>query len=93
MTEAPLVSVLMPTYQGMEFLERVLDALAEQVTPFAWEMIAIDSSSSDGTWELLGARAGSFPVRLERERIHGVEFDTATRNLLAARPAGASWCS
>ena len=89
MTEAPLVSVLMPTYQGMEFLERVLDALAGQVTPFAWEMIAIDSNSSDGTWELLGARAGDFPVRLERERIHGVEFDHGdTRNLLAARSRG-----
>ncbi|MEE2941138.1 MAG: glycosyltransferase [Planctomycetota bacterium] len=89
MTEAPLVSVLMPTYQGMEFLKRVLDALAEQVTPFAWEMIAIDSSSSDGTWEFLGERATTFPVSLERERIHGVEFDHGdTRNLLEARSRG-----
>lgn len=90
MSDTPHVSVLMPTYQGMEFLERVLDALAAQVTPFTWEMIAIDSNSSDGTWEFLGERAGSFPVPLLRERIHGVEFDHGdTRNLLAARSRGA----
>ncbi len=89
MTEAPLVSVLMPTYQGMEFLERVLDALAGQVAPFPWEMVAVDSNSSDGTWEFLGERAATFPVSLERERIHGVEFDHGdTRNLLAARSRG-----
>ncbi|MEM6675088.1 MAG: glycosyltransferase [Planctomycetota bacterium] len=86
---APHVSVLMPTYQGMEFLERVLDALAAQSYGGEWDFMAIDSSSSDGTWEFLGERAGSFPVPLRRERIHGVEFDHGdTRNLLAARSRG-----
>ncbi|MGD2018604.1 MAG: glycosyltransferase family A protein, partial [Planctomycetota bacterium] len=88
-TTAPKVSVLMPTWQGMEFLERVLDALAAQRTDFAWDFLAIDSGSTDGTWELLGSRASDFPVPLRRERIHGVEFDHGdTRNLLAARSRG-----
>ena len=79
----------MPTWQGMEFLERVLDALAAQRTDFAWDFLAIDSGSTDGTWELLGSRASDFPVPLRRERIHGVEFDHGdTRNLLAARSRG-----
>ena len=79
----------MPTYQGMEFLERVLDALAAQRIDAPWDFLAIDSGSTDGTWELLGERAKTFPVPLRRERIHGVEFDHGdTRNLLAARARG-----
>lgn len=85
----PRISVLMPTWQGMEFLERVLDALAAQQIDVAWDFLAIDSGSTDGTWELLSDRAASFPVPLRRERIHGVEFDHGdTRNLLAARSRG-----
>lgn len=90
MSSDPQVSVLMPTYQGMEFLERVLDRLAAQRVGFPWEMVVVDSSSTDGTWELLGERAARFPVPLRRERILGVEFDHGdTRNLLAARARGA----
>lgn len=87
--KGPRVSVLMPTYQGMEFLARVFDALSSQVVPFEWEMIVVDSSSSDGTWEYVGERQGTFPVPLKRERIFGVEFDHGdTRNMLAARSRG-----
>lgn len=83
------VSVLMPTYQGMEFLPRVLDALAGQLLELPWDFRAIDSSSSDGTWEYLAERAQGFPVPFELERIEGVEFDHGdTRNLLAARSRG-----
>lgn len=62
----PRISVLMPTWQGMEFLERVLDALAAQQIDVAWDFLAIDSGSTDGTWELLSDRAASFPVPLRR---------------------------
>ncbi|MCP3919703.1 MAG: glycosyltransferase [bacterium] len=83
------VSVLMPTYQGMEFLDRVLDALAAQEIALEWDFHAIDSGSSDGTWELLHERRESFPVPMRLERIHKVEFDHGdTRNLLAARSRG-----
>ena len=84
--QRPRAAVLMPTYQGMEFLDRVCDALRAQETDFRWEMVVIDSSSSDGTWEYLRDAAASFPVPLRLERIHGVEFDHGdTRNLLACR--------
>jgi glycosyltransferase involved in cell wall biosynthesis len=43
------ISVLMPTWQGIEFLDRVLAMLARQRVPIAWEVLAIDSGSSDGT--------------------------------------------
>jgi glycosyltransferase involved in cell wall biosynthesis len=83
------VSVLMPTWQGIEFLERVLNALAEQEVDLAWDLLAVDSTSSDGTWELLGQFAERFPVPMRRERIDKVEFDHGdTRNLLAAKSTG-----
>ncbi|QDV06914.1 D-inositol-3-phosphate glycosyltransferase [Planctomycetes bacterium Poly30] len=83
------VSVLMPTWQGMEFLPRVCAALRAQRTTFRWDFRIIDSGSTDGTWEFLIEEAESFPVPLQMERIHGVEFDHGdTRNLLAARSRG-----
>ena len=83
------VSVLMPTYQGREFLPRVLDALSQQRLELPWDFRAIDSGSTDGTWELLKARGLRFPVPLSLERIDPVEFDHGdTRNLLAARSSG-----
>lgn len=79
----------MPTWQGIEFLDRVLAMLARQRVPIAWDVLAIDSGSSDGTWELLGKCAASFPVPFRRKRIDKSEFDHGdTRNLLAASTAG-----
>ena len=83
------VSVLIPTYQGMEFLDRLMGGLAEQDLKLDWDVYAIDSSSSDGTWEALEAWGERLPVKLSRERITTVEFDHGdTRNLLAARTRG-----
>ncbi|QDU67076.1 2-deoxystreptamine glucosyltransferase [Planctomycetes bacterium Pla86] len=83
------VSVLMPTWQGAEFLERVLGVLARQDLELDWDFLAIDSGSSDGTLEILQRARARFPVPLEVERIHQEEFDHGdTRNLLAARSRG-----
>jgi len=83
------VSVLMPTWQGIEFLERVLRALAAQRCTLPWDFLAIDSGSSDGTWELLGRMGENFPVPFARLRIDKLEFDHGdTRNELAARSQG-----
>ncbi|MEO2092731.1 MAG: glycosyltransferase [bacterium] len=83
------VSILMPTYQGLEFLSRVLAALAEQRLKIPWDLSVIDSSSTDGTWELLESCAADFPVPFTRQCIESVEFDHGdTRNLLAAQSKG-----
>ena len=83
------LSVCLPTWQGSEFLERVLDALAAQECDLDWDVHAVDSGSTDGTWELLGARGGAFPVPLTRRHIDPLEFDHGdTRNLLAALSGG-----
>jgi glycosyltransferase involved in cell wall biosynthesis len=79
----------MPTYQGIDFLERSLEALAGQVCPLPWDFRAIDSGSNDGTLEVLERFRGRFPVPFVVEGIHKSEFDHGdTRNLLAARSSG-----
>ncbi|MEY2806286.1 MAG: hypothetical protein RIR65_703, partial [Planctomycetota bacterium] len=83
------VSVLMPTWQGIEFLDRVLGALAGQRFDRPWDFLAIDSGSSDGTLELLEAWRARFPAPFAVHRIDQREFDHGdTRNLLAARSTG-----
>ena len=87
------LSVLMPTWQGIEFLERVLTALAAQRCALPWDFLAIDSGSSDGTWELLGEFERRFPVPFARARIDGSRTDI-WRNLSAAGlPVPTAWTS
>ena len=82
-------SVLIPTYQGMEFLPRVLESLARQQWDRPWDLWVVDSGSRDGTFELLEQRAADFPVPLHTARIHPAEFDHGdTRNRLAAESGG-----
>ena len=83
------ISVLIPTYRGIEFLGRLLDALAGQECDLEWDLSVVDSSSDDGTWELLERRRADFPVPFRLNRIHPLEFDHGdTRNWLAARSGG-----
>jgi hypothetical protein len=67
----------------------MLAALASQRVDLPWDFLAIDSGSTDGTWELLGRFEKGFPVPFRRQRIEPDEFDHGdTRNLLAARTSG-----
>lgn len=64
MEAAPLVSIVLPTYQGVAYLEETLAAVNAQEFDPGFEIVAIDSSSSDGTPEILrraGARVYSIP--------------------------------
>lgn len=55
-TSAPLVSVVLPTRNGAATLPDLLDMLQRQRTDFSFEVIAIDSGSTDGTVDLLRPR-------------------------------------
>ena len=83
------ISVLMPTFQGARFLERVLAALAAQRSRLPWDFMAVDSGSTDGTLAILERWRRRFPVPFELRRIDPVEFDHGdTRNWLAAESQG-----
>jgi len=49
--EMPHASVIIPTWQGGDELRRTLAALRQQKAPWPFEIVIIDSSSSDGTAE------------------------------------------
>ncbi|MGK0219756.1 MAG: glycosyltransferase involved in cell wall biosynthesis [Planctomycetota bacterium] len=79
----------MPTWHGLEFLDRVLAALDGQVLDLPWDLHVIDSGSTDGTWERLQSWQQESPVDVHLARIHNVEFDHGdTRNMLAASSKG-----
>ncbi|MFH1176798.1 MAG: glycosyltransferase, partial [Acidobacteriota bacterium] len=70
------VSVVIPTFNGVATLSHLLTALERQQTQLAWETVAVDSGSTDGTLALLDGRV-SRVLRVPR-----AEFDHGlTRNL------------
>ncbi|UCD92963.1 MAG: glycosyltransferase family 2 protein [Methanobacteriota archaeon] len=98
--EKPDVSVVILTKNGAETIGRCLESLFNQESSHKFEVIAIDSGSTDGTLDILG----NFQVRLER--IPPSEFNFGgTKNLgfsiskgdivvflsQDAIPAGSNW--
>ena len=73
---APAASVVLLTRNAMPQLAELWHRLAEQEIDGGFEVVAVDSESSDGTAEFLAQRADRL-IRIARERFnHG-----ATRNL------------
>ena len=55
--KSPLVSIVLPTQNGMATLPALLDAFDRQRIDCEFEIIAVDSSSTDGTAEFFRNRA------------------------------------
>jgi GT2 family glycosyltransferase len=58
MRMTPYLSVIIPTYNRLDMLVRVLDALERQADAPEHEVIVIDDGSKDATGEVVGKRAG-----------------------------------
>ncbi|MGE0555676.1 MAG: glycosyltransferase family 2 protein [Gemmatimonadales bacterium] len=71
--ERPLLSVIVPAYNGMKVLPRCLEALraSDLPRPF-WELIVVDDASTDETASLAAGYADTV-VRLSR-RPHGPSY-------------------
>ena len=72
----PSVSILLLTRNGAATLPRVLSAIRSQTVTFPIEIVAVDSSSSDGSVELLRGQADRLIEIRESEFNHGT-----TRNV------------
>jgi glycosyltransferase involved in cell wall biosynthesis len=61
---SPLISVLLPTFNGERFLRATLDSLVVQSDPGALEVLAVDDGSTDGTLDILEEYTSRLPVRI-----------------------------
>lgn len=73
---SPFVSIVFPTLNGGSLLEQSLKRIAEQEYSGGWEILCIDSGSSDATREI-GRRHGAEVLSIRREDFHHAK----TRNL------------
>lgn len=68
----PAITVVVPSYQRRDSLERTLHALLAQQVDQPWELVVVDNATSDGTDELLAGLATAHErvrvVRLEHNR-------------------------
>lgn len=86
---APSASVLLPTYQAIRYLDRVLAALASQRYGGKWELVVLDCGSTDGTLEMLESWRARLGVPLAVHTLRDVAFDHGdARNRLAALATG-----
>ena len=75
------VTVVIPTKNGLPEIERCLARVFKQHLPWTYEVLVIDSGSTDGTLDVVR----SFPVRLEQ--IPSESFNHGTTRNLGARLA------
>jgi glycosyltransferase involved in cell wall biosynthesis len=82
--EGPLVSVVLPVYNGAEFLEEALRSVLEQ-TYGNWECIVLDNVSTDRTPEIVERFAAEDDrIRLVPAPDHGGIYRNHNRALAAA---------
>jgi glycosyltransferase involved in cell wall biosynthesis len=78
----PLVSIVTPTLQRADYLERTLRSVRAQTYPNV-EHIVIDGGSTDGTLELLERYAGTYNLRWISEPDRGM-YDAINKGLRMA---------
>ncbi|HET9794996.1 MAG TPA: glycosyltransferase [Thermoanaerobaculia bacterium] len=82
----PRVSVVIPTYNRLEILPKVLSALEHQDEPEGgFEIVVVDDGSSDGTADFLRSHRAPYPFRAFSQRNSG---PAGARNRGVAESAG-----
>jgi dolichol-phosphate mannosyltransferase len=85
----PLVSVIVPARDEAGNLPRLLDELSASLDAVEHEVLVVDDGSTDGTWEILAARAAR-DSRLRPLR-HARSAGQSTSVWQAARHARGTW--
>jgi glycosyltransferase involved in cell wall biosynthesis len=63
-----MITVMFSTCNGGPDLKRMLDSLAQVISPpDGWELIAVDNASTDGSIELMRSYEGRIPVKVIQE--------------------------
>lgn len=61
---SPLVSVVVPTYQHVRFIEQCIESILQQRTTFPFEILIGEDESRDGTREICQRVASEYPDRI-----------------------------
>jgi rhamnosyltransferase len=76
----PYATVFVPTWNGGPLFERVLDKVLRQRTSFAYEVLVIDSGSSDGTVDAIRRRPSVRLIEIPNSEFnHGLTRNRAVR--------------
>ena len=67
LTDAPVVSVILTTYNRCGFLQKAVESVLAQTYP-AFELIVVDDGSTDGTRQILSAYAGRLKLICQSNR-------------------------
>ncbi|MBX3190461.1 MAG: glycosyltransferase [Labilithrix sp.] len=73
----PRVSVVVPTFERLESLSRLLDSLDAQIEALPFEIVVVDNSTNGSARDLVERRASRHPLRYVHEPAPGV---SAARN-------------
>src|SRR5690554_5823117 len=70
--DKPAVSVCVPTYQHVAYIQECLDSIIKQKTTFPFEIIVGEDNSTDGTREICIKYANRYPTKI-RLLLHNKE--------------------
>ena len=86
--DSPPISVVMPVYNGEQFVRRAVASLLAQTFP-GWELLAVDDASADGSAAVLAGLAAADPrVRVFR---HPANRGVSAARHTALRAARGEW--
>lgn len=80
----PIVSVIMPAYNGEKYIDRAIRSILSQ-TYDKFELIIVDDKSTDGTLEIIESISDPRIKLLKNERNYGIAYST---NLAIANSNG-----
>ncbi|MGH2959821.1 MAG: glycosyltransferase, partial [Solirubrobacterales bacterium] len=96
-----MISVVIPVLNGAELLDEVLSAVTGQVIDEPFEVLVIDSGSTDGSLEIVAAHAGVRLIEIDKSefghgRTRNLGVQNTTGELIAfltqdATPASEHW--
>lgn len=88
MKKQPLVSVIMPVYNGSAFVEKAIESILKQSYPRI-ELIIVSDGSSDETWKILKAFRKRFPKKIRAYRLKHNAGESAAANFAFKKTKGA----
>lgn len=89
----PLVSIVLPTYNGAKYLAEAIDSCLAQTYP-AWELIIVDDCSTDTTSAVLAQYAGRDQrIRVIRHEVNRKVPGALNTGHAAARGSYLTWTS